>query len=82
MFDPRVALAVILTLFVSVLQAGTAPHAAAPVIMPQAQGIYPPQRLAVRPVRHPRHSHAAKRPLPSKKNAAKQHAAAAARHIS
>ncbi len=76
MFDPRVALAVILTLFVSVLQAGTAPHAAAPVITPQVrQGIYPPQRSAVRPARHLRRHPVAKHSPPSKKPAAKQHTA-------
>jgi hypothetical protein len=76
MFDPRVALAVILTLFVSVLQAGTAPHAAAPVITPQVrQGIYAPQRSAVRPARHLRRHPAAKHSPPSKNLAAKQHTA-------
>ncbi|HEX5464078.1 MAG TPA: hypothetical protein VFW88_05115 [Burkholderiales bacterium] len=77
MFDPRVALAVILTLFVSVLQAGTTPRAAAPVSTPQSrQGIYPPQRSAVRPARHPHRHHAAKRSPSSKNPAAKQYTAA------
>lgn len=76
MFDPRVALAVILTLFVSVLQAGTTtPHAAAPVIIPPAQGVYSSQRSAVRPVRHTHRHHAAKRSLPAKNPAAKRHTA-------
>ena len=75
MFDPRVALAVILTLFVSVLQAGTAPHAAAPVIIPPAQGVYSSQRSAVRPALHLRRHHAAKHSPPSKNPASKQHTA-------
>lgn len=75
MFDPRVALAVILTLFVSLLHAGGIPHAAAPAVTPHTQGIYLPQRSAARPGRYLRPPHAAEQPPQPPAAAKKPHTA-------